>query len=82
MDLNGVKVDLPKLQEAFQGADQSVQASLSQATFGIRYRQYAVAFQELEKLSANPSLTEPQKKIVTDVLSQMKQAVAKDPNPK
>ena len=49
----------------------------SKATMAIRYGQHAEALAELEKLAANASLTEPEKKVVNDVIGQVKQLLAK-----
>lgn len=45
----------------------------------IRYGQYDQALAELQKLGAVPTLTEPQKKLVNDLVEQVKQLAAKAP---
>jgi hypothetical protein len=42
-------------------------------TFGVRYGNYAEALEALDKIAADPSLTEPQKKLVAQVTEQLKQ---------
>jgi hypothetical protein len=46
-------------------------------SFGIRYGDFNKTLAELTKLAGNPSLTEPQKKAVNDVIAQVKQALDK-----
>jgi len=76
---NGVKVDWPKLETEFASGDQELQADASLAIRHIRYSQFPEALGDLERLSANPKLTEAQKKVVTDLAEQTKQVIAKAP---
>jgi hypothetical protein len=41
----------------------------------IRYGQFSEAVAELGKLANSPGLTEPQKKVATDMLEQMKSVI-------
>ena len=77
----GVKVDWPKLDTEFASSDQELQNAASLAVRHIRYSQFPDALGDLERLSANPKLTDAQKKVVSDLLEQTKQAVAKAPPP-
>lgn len=77
MEINGVKLDVPKLQQMFATEKPELQSGASKATMAIRYGQHAEALAELEKLAANASLTEPEKKVVNDVIGQVKQLLAK-----
>lgn len=80
MDINGVKVDIPKLQSTLATVNNpDVQNNLQQVTFGIRYADYMKAMMSLDKLAADPNLNDAQKKVVTQVLEQMKQVVNKPP---
>lgn len=76
-DISGVKVDLPKLQHEFANAPQDVLDSVHQLTASVRYGQYEKGLQFLDKLVNTPNLTESQKKVVNDVIEQMKQVIAK-----
>jgi len=78
-EINGVKVDLPKMQMAFANSNPDVMAPATDVMSRIRYGQYPEAVAALEKLSTNPGLNDAQKKAVTEVLEQMKQVVAKAP---
>jgi hypothetical protein len=80
-EFNGVKVDWPKLETGFANNDQELQKAADLAVRHIRYAQFPEALGDLERLSANPKLTEAQKKVVTDLAEQTKQALAKAPPP-
>src|SRR5229473_1952121 len=60
--VNGVTVDLPKLQQTFANAPQDVIVLVNQVGFGIRYNDFIKALSALDQLSNNPNVTEPQKK--------------------
>jgi len=77
LDIQGVKVDLPKLQAEFSTAAPELQSDVNQASSGLRYGQYEKALMSLDHLVNNPALSEPQKKAVTEVIEQMKQLIAK-----
>jgi len=79
--MNGVTVDLPKLQEAFATASSELQTSVSEVRMGVRYGVYARALTALEKLANAPGLTEDQKKVVAQVTEQVKQLASKAPAP-
>ena len=77
----GVKVDLPKLDATFANASPDVLDSVAQAKHGFRYELFPQALAALDKLSKHPALTEPQKKLVSDLIEQTKQVIAKAPPP-
>ena len=77
--MEGVAVDLPKLQEAFATASADLQNSVSEVAMGVRYADYPRATAALGKLSSAPGLTEPQKKILGDIAEQIKQLASKAP---
>jgi len=76
-DVSGVKLDVPKFQQAFETAGDDVKPVAAEAVSHIRYGQYAEALMSLDKLANNPALSEPQKKAVNDVIEQMKQVISK-----
>jgi outer membrane murein-binding lipoprotein Lpp len=80
-DFNGVKVDWTKLDTEFVNSDAQVYAAASLAKRHIRYAQWPQALGVLEGLSANPQLTEAQKKVVSDLFEQTKLAFAQAPPP-
>ncbi len=75
----GITLDLPKLSEAFNSAGPELQGAVNQATMHIRYRQYVQGLAVLDKLAKDPSLTDPQKKVVNDVIGQLQQVINKAP---
>jgi hypothetical protein len=77
----GVKVDWPKLETEFASGDQELQTAASMAIRHIRYSLFPEALGDLERLTANPKLTEAQKKLVAELAEQTKQALAKAPAP-
>jgi len=76
-DIGGGKGELPKLQQEFVNAPQDVLDLVHQTTSSMRYGQYEKALQYLDKLVNAPNLTDSQKKVVNDVIEQMKQVIAK-----
>lgn len=77
----GVKVDLPKLDTEFSSANQDVRVSAAVIKQCLRYAQLSQALTELGKLAKNPALTEPQKKVVNDLIEQTKQVIANSKPP-
>jgi len=77
--MQGVKVDLPKLQEAFATASPELQNAVSEVSMGVRYGEYPRAFAALDKIAKATDLTEPQKKITAEVTEQIKQLASKAP---
>ena len=81
MEIKGVKVDLPKLQEAFSNEKPELRAIAVDAVSDIRYGKNTDALAKLAKLAGDPNVTEPEKKIVNDVIEQVKQVAAKGSAP-
>jgi hypothetical protein len=81
LEVNGVKVEFGRFQAAFESAPQELSTTVGDVRSGIRYRQYDLATGALEKLAADTTLTEDQKKVVADITEQIKQAAAKEPAP-
>jgi hypothetical protein len=77
----GVTLDLPKLDKEFQNASPALQGAATQIKTLYYRGQLAKAVAELSRLSTNPGLTESQKKLVTDLAEQMKQAIAASASP-
>lgn len=78
-EIEGVKVNIPGLQKAFDTAGGDVQQQVSTVIQGIRYRTYERSLEALDSLANNATVTPEQKKVVTEVLEAMKQVVAKAP---
>jgi len=77
----GVKVDWPKLATEFTNPSQDVQTSVRLIQRFFRYQEFPQALAELNKLSGNPSLTEPQKKLINDLIEQTRQVMSQAPPP-
>ncbi len=73
----GVKVSSPRLDTDFANASPDVQASIEAIKRSYRYGAFPQAMIELDKLSGNPSLSEPQKKLVSELMDQTRQVIAK-----
>ena len=76
-EVSGVKVDMPKLQQAFAGADKDLQADVAWTEYNIRRGQYVEALTSLDKLVNNPNLNDAQKNAVNEVIEEMKQVINK-----
>ena len=78
---HGINVDWQKFDAEFANAGQDVQDSVNGVKRFFRYAQFTEALMELDKLSNNPNLTEPQKKQVSGLIEQTRQVITKAPTP-
>jgi len=76
-EIKGVKVDMPKLEQAFAGAGNDLKIDVVQTASNIRYGQYVEALVSLDKLLNKPNLSDAQKKVVNEVIEEMKQVINK-----
>jgi hypothetical protein len=65
-------IDASRLRPAFSSATPEVRATVDEVMTSLQLSNPAKALAELEKLANNPSLTEPQKKVVSDLMEQIK----------
>ena len=73
----GVRVSLTELRQAFKDAPgDEIQAWLSDAEVALRQGQYTMTLATLDKLANRPGLTAQQKKVTSEVISQVKQLAA------
>jgi len=71
--VNGVAVEMPKLQQALSTTtNDEVRRLVTEAGFNLRYGDYMKSMMALDQLANHPSLTAEQKKIVNDVIEQEK----------
>ena len=70
--INGVTVDMPKLNEAFANSSQELRSTVTQVGFNIRYTKYEDALMALDKLANDPNVTEDQKKVVNQLIDEVK----------
>ena len=78
---HGIQVDWTKFDAEFANAGPDVQGSVTSVKRFFRYAQFPEALVELDKLSNIPNLTDPQKKLVNDLIEQTKKAIEKAPPP-
>ena len=79
MEIEGVKVDLPRLSAEFVDAPPQLQTPVNDAVLKIRYKQYLQAMMGLDEVLKSPDLNEKRKKLIAQVLDQLKEVVAKAP---
>src|ERR1043166_4033265 len=65
-DRYGIGIDWPRLDTEFRNSEPNVQAAVSTIKRSILYHQFPQAIPDLKKLANNPTLTEPQKKTLTE----------------
>jgi PBP1b-binding outer membrane lipoprotein LpoB len=75
-EYNQVTVNLPKLQQAFVDAPPEVKESVSMVQRDLRYSDYPKALISLDELVNNPAVTAPQKKVVNEVIDQVKKVIS------
>lgn len=76
-DRFGIGVDWPRLDSEFSDNDPAIRTAAATIKRSILYHQFPQALADLESLAANPALTDPQKKILTDLRDQTRQVMAK-----
>jgi hypothetical protein len=76
-----VPIDVPKLRDAFAAANEQTKAIATQAVRAIQSDNWDGAGAALEKLATVPGVTDEQKKIITEVLEQLKTNIARQSAP-
>ena len=79
MEFEGVKVDTPRLMAQFLEASPQLQKPVNDAATKMRYKQYLQAMMELDQVLKSPELKDGQKKLIAQVIDQIKEVVAKAP---
>lgn len=79
MEIEGVKVDTPRLMAAFVDASPELQKPVNDAVTKVRYKLYLQAMMELDAALKMPGLSDKQKELITQVIGQLKEVVAKAP---
>ena len=77
MEFEGVKVDTPRLMAEFLNASPQLQKPVNDAVMKARYKQYLQAMMELDEVLKNPGLNDKQKKLIAQVINQLKEVVEK-----
>lgn len=70
--VQGVTIDIPKLDQAFANATPELKRDVTQAGFNVRYGKYEDALMVLDKVSNDTSITPDQKTAVTQVIEEVK----------
>jgi hypothetical protein len=78
-EINGVKVDFPKLQHTFESAGPEIQQNVSETIQGVRYGMYEKSLEALDKLANDSNVNAEQKKVVNELIESVKQLMAKAP---
>lgn len=79
MEFEGVKVDTPRLTAEFVDAPPQLQKAVNDAVSNVRYKKYVQAMMGLDEALNSPDLTDKQKKLITQVISQLKEVIVKAP---
>ena len=80
MKIEGVKVDTPRLMAEFVNAPPELQRPVNEAVTKLRYKQYLQGMMGLDEVLKNPGLNDKQKKLIAQVMDQLKEVVAKTPS--
>ena len=75
-EYNQVTVNLPKLQQVFADAAPELKQSVTMVQHDLRYSDYPKVLASLDVLLNNPAVTEPQKKVVNEVIDQVKKVIS------
>ncbi len=76
-EFSGVKVNLPKLEAEFATAGAEVLQTLSHIRHNFNYGLYLKAVADLERLAKLPNLTDVQRQVVAEVVSQAQPLLTK-----
>lgn len=79
--IGGVTVDIPKLNAAFADASSELKTAVTQVGFNVRYGKYEDALMALDKLANDTTITEPQKKVVNELIEAAKKLAGATPAP-
>ena len=74
-----VTVDLPKLLATFADAGPEARQSVAMVQRNMRYGDYTKALMSLDELMNNSAVTEPQKKVVNELVEQVKKVINQAP---
>jgi len=71
--VQGVTVDIPKLTQAFENASPEIKSTVTAVGFNVRYNKYEDSLMALDKLANDPNVTEAQKKVVSQLIEEVKE---------
>jgi len=79
--MQGVTIDIPKLTQAFENASPELKSTVTQVGFNVRYGKYEDSLMALDKLANDPNVNEAQKKVVAQLIEEVKQLANAPPPP-
>ncbi len=78
MQINGVNVDISQLTAEFSKASPELQNRVNQAVTNVRYTKYVDGMKDLDEVLNSPGLNDKQKKLLTQVIGQLREVVMKE----
>jgi hypothetical protein len=79
MQIQGVNVDIPQLSAEFAHAPPELQSRVTDGVSKVRLNLYLRGMMEFDEVLNSPGLKDKQKKLLTQVIGQLKEVVAKTP---
>jgi len=79
IEIEGVKLDTPQLMTEFLNASPDLYKRVNDAVTNVRYQGYLEAMMELDEVLKTPGLNDKQKKMLAQVIGQLKTVIAKAP---
>ncbi len=79
IEVEGVQVDIPQLMADFSEVPPELYTKANEAATNVRYKKYMDAMMGFDAILKTPGLKPNQQKILTKVMDQLKQVIAKAP---
>jgi len=79
MQIQDVNVDIPQLSAQFVNAAPEIQSRVNEGVAKVRLNQYVQGMMVFDEVLNSPGLNDKQKKLLTQVLGQLKEVIAKAP---
>jgi len=78
MQIQGVNADIPQLSAQFANAPPEIQSRVTEGVMHVRMTQYLQGMRVFDEVLNSPGLNDKQKKLLTQVIGQLKEAMAKE----
>jgi hypothetical protein len=79
MQMQGVNVDIPQLSAQFAKAPPELQSRVTDGISKVRLNKYVEAMMVFDEVLNSPGLNEKQKKLLTQVIGQLKEVAVNTP---
>jgi hypothetical protein len=79
MQIQGMNVDIPKLSAEFTKAPPELQSRVTEGIAKVRLNQYIQGMMIFDEVLNNPAVNDKQKKLLTQVIGQLKEVSSKAP---